>query len=95
MFFSDNEPNARIEKASLDGNERKVIAYKGLLLVIISALAVDTVNNKLYWADSNKLTIEGCDYDGSNRKVIRSFTADSVSSLSYHQVFLLCIMSLI
>lgn len=56
MFFSDNEPNARIEKASLDGNERKVIAYKGLLLV--RALAVDTVNNKLYWADSNKLTIE-------------------------------------
>lgn len=93
MFFSDNEPSARIEKASLDGNERKVIAYKGLLLV--RALAVDTVNNKLYWADSNKLTIEGCAYDGSNRKVIRSITTDSVSSLSYHQVFLLCIMSLI
>lgn len=93
MFFSDNEPNARIEKASLDGHERKVIAYKGLLLV--RGLAVDTVNNKLYWADLNKRTLEGCDYDGSNRKVIRSFTANSVSRLSYHQVFLLCIIYLI
>lgn len=82
MFFSDNYPNARIEKSSLDGQNRQVIVFRGLLLV--RALTVDTANNKLYWADRQKQTIEGSNYDGSNRKVIRRFK-DSVDDLSYHQ----------
>lgn len=44
MFFSDNGPNPRIEKASLDGQNRVVIAYKGLYKVI--SLTVDTANKK-------------------------------------------------
>lgn len=82
MFFFDNEFNVRIEKVFLDGYERKVIVYKGLLLVCV--FVVDIVNNKLYWVDFNKWIIEGCDYDGFNRKVIRSIIVDLVLSLFYY-----------
>lgn len=46
MFFSDNEPNARIEKSSLDGKNRVTIVYKGLSRVL--TLTVDTAGDKLY-----------------------------------------------
>lgn len=84
MFFSDNGPNPRIEKASLDGQNRLVIAYKGLSRVI--SLTVDIANKKLYWADFERQTIEGSSYDGSNRRVIRRMNLWSVTGVAYHQV---------
>lgn len=51
MFFSDNGPNPRIEKTSLDGQNRVVIAYKGLYKVI--SLTVDTANKKLFHIPSS------------------------------------------
>lgn len=46
MFFSDYGQYSRIEKASLDGQDRVVIVYKGLLRVI--SLTVDTDTDKSY-----------------------------------------------
>lgn len=84
MFFSDNDPNSRIEKASLDGQERIVIVHKGLSRVL--SLTVDLENTKLYWADYGRQTLEVCDYDGTNRRVIRRTNQISMTSLAYHQV---------
>lgn len=84
MFFSDNGPNPRIEKASLDGEDRVTIVYKGLSRVL--SLTVDTANKKLYWADVQRHTIEGSSYDGSNRRVIRRLNLWSVTGVAYHQV---------
>lgn len=84
MFFSDNGQNPRIEKASLDGRDRMAILYKGILRVI--SLTVDTDNDKLYWADHDRHTLEGCDYDGSNRRVISRMNEVSMSGLIYHKV---------
>lgn len=36
MFFSDYGQNSRIEKASLDGQNREVIVYRGLYKSCIS-----------------------------------------------------------
>lgn len=83
MFFSDNGHNPRIERASLDGQDRVVIVYRGILRVV--SLTVDTDNDKLYWADHNRQTLEGCDYDGSNRRVIRRMNEESPSGLVYHE----------
>ncbi|XP_065930463.1 low-density lipoprotein receptor-related protein 4 isoform X3 [Magallana gigas] len=83
MFFSDNGPNPRIERASLDGQDRVVIVYRGILRVV--SLTVDTDNDKLYWADHDRQTLEGCDYDGSNRRVIRRMNEVPLSSLIYHE----------
>lgn len=84
MFFSDNGPNPRIEKASLDGEDRVTIVYKGLSRVL--SLTLDTANKKLYWADVQRHTIEGSSYDGSNRRVIRRLNLWSVTGVAYHQV---------
>lgn len=92
MFFSDNDPNSRIEKASLDGQNRAVIIHKGLSRVL--ALTVDLDNNKLYWADHGRQTLEGCDYDGANRRVIRRINRISITSLAYHQVGIIYFLSL-
>lgn len=83
LFFSDNGPKPRIEKASLDGQNREVIVYRGLLRV--RSLTVDTDKNKLYWADFDKYTLEGCDYDGSNRRVIRRMDSISMTGIAYYQ----------
>lgn len=86
MFFSDNEPTSRIEKSYLDGRHRAVIVYKGLLRVL--SLTVDTDNNKLYWADHDRQTLEVCDYNGSNRRVIRRMYDVSITDISFHQVII-------
>lgn len=92
MFFSDNDPNSRIEKASLDGQDRVVIVHKGLSRVL--ALTVDLDNNKLYWVDYGRHTLEGCDYDGANRRVIRRINHISMTSLAYYQVGIIYLLSL-
>nr|XP_034317564.1 low-density lipoprotein receptor-related protein 2 isoform X3 [Crassostrea gigas] len=89
MFFSDNDPNSRIEKASLDGRDRVVIVHRGLSRVL--ALTVDLDNKKLYWADYGRQTLEGCDYDGANRRVIRRTNQISMTSLAYHQNMLVAV----
>lgn len=43
--------------------------YRGFLRVCF--LIVDIDKNKLYWVDFDKYILEGCDYDGLNRRVIR------------------------
>lgn len=84
MFFSDNNPNPRIEKAFLDGKNKVSIVYKGLTSVV--SLTVDTALKRLYWADFGRNTLEGSDFDGSNRRVIRRLNGVLVSGLTYHQV---------
>lgn len=83
LFFSDNGPKARIEKASLDGQNRVVIVYKDLLRV--RSLTVDTDKKKLYWSDYEKYTLERCDYDGSNRKVINRMNSISMTGIAYYK----------
>lgn len=67
------------------------IVYKGLSKV--SSLTVDTTNNKLYWADTSRLTLESSNYDGSNRRVIRRLNGVLVSGLTYHQNILHAVSS--
>lgn len=84
MFFSDNYPTSRIEKAFLDGQDRVVIVHKGLLRVL--SLTVDVAKNKLYWVDYDRQTLEVCDYNGSNRRVIRRIYDVSLTDITFHQV---------
>ncbi|XP_056013210.1 low-density lipoprotein receptor-related protein 4-like [Ostrea edulis] len=83
MFFSDNGPNPRIERASMDGSDRVVIAHTGLIRVL--ALSVDTVSNILYWADNGRYKLEACNYDGSSRRVVIRIKKGQVTGIQYHQ----------
>ncbi|XP_061184434.1 low-density lipoprotein receptor-related protein 4-like [Saccostrea echinata] len=83
MFFSDDDSNSRIEKASMDGTNRSVIVHTGLTWVL--ALSVDPANNVLYWADIGRDTFEVSNYDGSNRRVLRRTNNVDVTGLHYDQ----------
>ncbi|XP_062604090.1 low-density lipoprotein receptor-related protein 4-like [Saccostrea cucullata] len=83
LFFSENSPSVRIEKASLDGENRSVIVYRSLLRIM--SLSTDTENNLLYWADLDRETVEVCNYDGSNRKVLRRMVDIPLTGVQYFE----------
>lgn len=84
MFFSDNDPNGRITRASLDGQNATVIVYRGL--VRVSSLTVDPDNNLLLWVDTVRFTLEVCHYDGSHRRVVRRTNLVKMEGLQFYQV---------
>lgn len=84
MFFSDKNPNCRITRASLYGDNTTVIVYKGLISV--PTLSIDPDNKMLYFADTVRDTIEVCDYDGSNRRVIRRTNLATINAIHYYEV---------
>ena len=84
MFFSDNGPTPRIEKAYLDGQDREVIVSTELSRVL--SLSVDVENNTLYWVDNRRHIIEASNYDGSKRRVIRWI--NGITGLFYYQVLM-------
>lgn len=61
-------PNPKIERAYMDGTERKIIATEGVFWP--NGLAIDYPAGKIYWADAKHHVIESCHYDGSNRKKV-------------------------
>lgn len=47
---------------------------------------VDIVNDKLYWVDYGRYILEGSDYDGLNRRVIRYINYVLVIGIVYYKV---------
>lgn len=74
MYWTDWGNVARIEKSSMDGRNRSVIHNTSLTWP--NGLALDFQNQVLYWADASLDKIESSNVDGSNRRIITSFTDD-------------------
>ncbi|KAI1293709.1 Prolow-density lipoprotein receptor-related protein 1 [Halotydeus destructor] len=70
LFFTDQGHPQRIERARLDGSERRVLVNESKQLSLITNIAVDLVDDKLYWCDSRQDSIERIGIDGTNRQVV-------------------------
>ena len=68
MYWSDWGERAVIERASMDGRERKAIVSTNL--VWPNGLTIDIHTQSLYWADAMLDKIESANTDGTNRHVL-------------------------
>lgn len=84
MFFTENHPRCRIERASMSGDNRTVLVYSGLIRVM--SLSLDTEDKRVFWADYERHTVETCGYDGSNRRVLRRMNGVPITGLQFYEV---------
>ena len=69
MFFSDwGSSNPKIESAFMDGTNRRRIIRTSV--VTPSGLAIDKIEQRLYWADMTLDRIESANFDGTNRRIL-------------------------
>ena len=68
MYFTDWGTVGRIEKASLNGDNRIVIHDTSL--VWPNALTLDIQTQTLYWADASLDKVESSNVDGTNRVLL-------------------------
>ena len=65
MFWTDWGAAGKIERAGMDGSERKVIVEPGKVRWP-NGLSLDLVMDKLYWVDAKLHSISSSELDGSN-----------------------------
>lgn len=70
MYWSDWGEKGKIEKASMDGTDRKVLF--GTDLTWPNGLAIDFDKKRLYWTDAGTQKIEYSTLDGKGRTVLIS-----------------------
>ena len=85
MFWSDWGRPGRIERAALDGTQRRLL-LRGLKRP--NGLSIDYSRHRLYWTDTAEKTIEHCELDGLDRQVcncmIVSRDHNVITSSCYH-----------
>lgn len=86
LFWSEHDETGKIERATLAGEEREIIVTGA---VWIPDMAVDTESQTIYWIDIQRNTVEKCDYNGKNRKVVRrsKFTSITMSGITVYKVY--------
>lgn len=69
MFWSDwGKRGPKIEVAHMDGTNRRILIRENITWP--NGLAIDRPEERLYWNDAKRNTIESCDLNGKNRKLI-------------------------
>ncbi|XP_065905355.1 very low-density lipoprotein receptor-like isoform X2 [Dysidea avara] len=75
IYWTDWGTQAKIEKASLQGKNRRAIITTNVHWP--NGLTIDHTLKRLYWIDAKLKTIETCDFNGRNRMVVRKLAFTS------------------
>ena len=70
MFWTDWGQAAKIERAFMDGEDRRVLHEVGLSQP--NGITIDYAEQKIYWSDTNLDKLEYCNYDGSERTLLET-----------------------
>ena len=84
IFFTNRQSMPKVERARLDGSERKILV-SSRQIVVPEALTLDYANEHIYWADAYLDRVERLNYDGSGRKVILKKTWVSVKNYGLYK----------
>ncbi|XP_024294925.1 very low-density lipoprotein receptor-like isoform X3 [Oncorhynchus tshawytscha] len=69
LFWSEISNEAKIERAGMDGSERRVVVGHGLSWP--GSLAVDPIGERLYWTDKKLGCIGSATLDGGDVKILQ------------------------
>ncbi|XP_055957563.1 low-density lipoprotein receptor-related protein 4 [Patella vulgata] len=82
MYWTDWGSKAKIERAGMDGSERKILFKDNLTWP--NGLAIDYNNERLYWTDASMKTIESSTLTGRDRKYVIELGLDHPFGLAIH-----------
>ncbi|XP_051551957.1 low-density lipoprotein receptor-related protein 2-like [Myxocyprinus asiaticus] len=80
MFWSETGDEAQIECAGMDGSDRRVLVSNSLRWPV--SLTVDSLHNRIYWADEKLKCIGSAILDGSDIKILQLMETPSPLSVS-------------
>ena len=69
LFWTDNGDNSKIERATLDGSDRKII-YEFTNTALFTDIIIDYTRNKIVWCDKYNSLIIQSNYDGLEVEII-------------------------
>lgn len=86
MFWSEigNEP--KIERAGMDGSERRVVVSHSLSWP--GGLALDALGDRIYWTDEKLQCIGSATLDGGGIKVLQKRTVSGWKNVLSNYIFL-------
>lgn len=76
MFWTNWGKEPKIEAASMDGQDCRVIVQDGRYVAWPNGLSLDLVKEQIYWADAKLRHIVHCDYNGHDKMVVVSSSRD-------------------
>ncbi|XP_062398823.1 prolow-density lipoprotein receptor-related protein 1 [Sardina pilchardus] len=80
MFWSEMGGEARIERAGMDGSDRRLLIKDGLRWPV--GLAVDSLGQRIYWTDEKLKCIGSTTFDGGDVKLLQLTEMPSPFSVS-------------
>ncbi|XP_059404756.1 low-density lipoprotein receptor-related protein 2-like isoform X1 [Carassius carassius] len=80
LFWSETGDDAQIERAGMDGSDRRVLVSHSLRWPV--SLTVDSLHHRIYWTDEKLKCIGSADIDGGNIKILQMMETPSPFSVS-------------
>ena len=83
LFWTDTS-TPKIERSDLTGNMRTLLVTRALLRP--TSIVSDIAEQRIYWADADRNTIETATYSGSDRRLLSRLEGSTLYDIAVSQV---------
>lgn len=84
LFVCDGGPTPSILRMTLSGRGRRSVVPKGLIYPL--SIAVDIDNERIFWVDAIKYTVEMASYDGLERRIVLRYSNSFLFDVAVYKV---------